>query len=126
MATLFSNIGTLANVRDTYCLLRGRALAELPCISNAYLVVEGGVITDYGAMADLKQTETLFFDKTGMDKKAVDRIVSNALTGCDDGELYLEYTQSESFPFLSKSTMICFGEGIRQCLMPPYPLIWSW
>jgi TldD protein len=50
-------------------------------------------------MADLKETESLFFAKTGMDKKAVDRIVSDALTGCDDGELYLEYTQSESFMF---------------------------
>lgn len=68
MATLFSNIGTLANVRDTYCLLRGRALAELPCISNAYLVVEGGVITDYGAMADLKRMPADFdehYDASG-------------------------------------------------------------
>ena len=50
-------------------------------------------------MADLKETETLFFAKTGMDKGAVDKIVSNALSGCDDGELYLEYCQSESFLF---------------------------
>jgi len=50
-------------------------------------------------MADLKETESLFFDKTGMDKRAVDKIVSNALAGCDDGELYLEYCQSESFLF---------------------------
>ncbi len=50
-------------------------------------------------MADLKTTDTLFFDKTGMDKSSVSRIVSNALQGCDDGELYLEYCQSESFTF---------------------------
>lgn len=50
-------------------------------------------------MADIKVTDTLFFTKTGMDKGAVDRIVSDALTGCDDGELYLEYCQSESFTF---------------------------
>ncbi len=50
-------------------------------------------------MADLKTTDTLFFDKTGMDKNAVNRIVSNALQGCDDGELYMEYCQSESFTF---------------------------
>ncbi|MCC6914348.1 MAG: metalloprotease TldD [Rhodospirillaceae bacterium] len=50
-------------------------------------------------MADLKTTDTLFFDKTGMDKGSVSRIVSNALQGCDDGELYLEYCQSESFTF---------------------------
>jgi TldD protein len=50
-------------------------------------------------MADLKTTDTLFFDKTGMDKNAVSRIVTNALEGCDDGELYMEYCQSESFTF---------------------------
>ena len=50
-------------------------------------------------MADMKVTENLFFDKTGMDKKAVDRIVADALKGCDDGELFLEYAQSESFLF---------------------------
>ncbi|MGE3334371.1 MAG: metalloprotease TldD [Rhodospirillaceae bacterium] len=50
-------------------------------------------------MADLKTTDSLFFDKTGMDKSAVNRIVSNALQGCDDGELYMEYCQSESFTF---------------------------
>ena len=50
-------------------------------------------------MADLKTTDNLFFAKTGMDTGAVDRIVSDALNGCDDGELYLEYCQSESFTF---------------------------
>src|ERR1700749_2145530 len=50
-------------------------------------------------MADLKVTDTLFFAKTGMNKGAVDRIVGDALAGCDDGELFLEYCQSESLGF---------------------------
>ena len=50
-------------------------------------------------MADLKITDSLFFDKTGMDKSAVNEIVSDALQGCDDGELFMEYCQSESFLF---------------------------
>jgi TldD protein len=50
-------------------------------------------------MADMKVTENLFFSKTGMDKAAVDRIVGDALSGCDDGELFMEYAQSESFLF---------------------------
>jgi TldD protein len=50
-------------------------------------------------MADLKVTDSLFFDKTGMDKGAVDGIVSDALQGCDDGEFFMEYCQSESFLF---------------------------
>jgi TldD protein len=50
-------------------------------------------------MADMKVSDSLFFAKTGMDKGAVDRIVGEALKGCDDGELFLEYAQSESFLF---------------------------
>jgi TldD protein len=50
-------------------------------------------------MADIAVTEGLFFTKTGMDKHGVERIVGDALKGCDDGELYLEYCQSESFSF---------------------------
>jgi len=50
-------------------------------------------------MADIALTEGLFFTKTGMDKGNVDRIVGDALKGCDDGELYLEYCQSETFSF---------------------------
>ncbi len=50
-------------------------------------------------MADIKITDNLFFNKTGMNKDAVERTVGDALKGCDDGELYLEYCQSESFFF---------------------------
>src|SRR6185436_12846911 len=50
-------------------------------------------------MADLKVTDNLFFSKTGMDRRAVEKIVGDSLKGCDDGELFLEYTQSESFMF---------------------------
>jgi TldD protein len=41
----------------------------------------------------------LFFSRTGMDLGRVQSIVDGALTGVDDGELYLEYSQSESFAF---------------------------
>ncbi|HEX4273243.1 MAG TPA: metalloprotease TldD [Rhizomicrobium sp.] len=41
----------------------------------------------------------LFFTRTGMDPQAVQRTVDQALKGADDGELFLEYSQSESFAF---------------------------
>src|ERR1700761_622096 len=50
-------------------------------------------------MADIAVTDGLFFTKTGMNKARVDSIVGDALKGCDDGELFLEYAQSESFTF---------------------------
>src|SRR5271154_1529503 len=47
-------------------------------------------------MTDLAVTDELFFERTGMDPGRVEAIVAQALAGMDDGELFLEYSQSES------------------------------
>src|ERR1700743_1282266 len=47
------------------------------------------------AMADTD----LFFSRTGMDRAKVQETVDTALKGSDDGELFLEYSQSESFSY---------------------------
>ncbi len=41
----------------------------------------------------------LFFQRAGLDQGRVERIVGGALSGMDDGELFLEYGQSEAFVF---------------------------
>ncbi len=48
-------------------------------------------------MTSLSLTDDLFFANTGMIRSAVERTVDDALGGADDGELFLEYRQSESF-----------------------------
>ncbi len=50
-------------------------------------------------MSDLARTDDLFFTRTGMDRGRVERIVADALHGTDDGELFLEWSQSESLAF---------------------------
>jgi TldD protein len=47
-------------------------------------------------MTDLAVTDALFFDRTGMDPARVEGLVNQSLASLDDGELYLEYSQSES------------------------------
>jgi imidazolonepropionase len=54
MKLLIKNIGVLAGVRLEDELLRGKALAEIPMISDAYLLLEDGIIAAYGAMSDLE------------------------------------------------------------------------
>ena len=39
---------------------------------------------------------TDFFNKTDLSKKDAENIVSDTLNKCDDGELYLENSKSES------------------------------
>ncbi len=50
-------------------------------------------------MTDLAATNELFFTRAGLDRSRVQGIVDEALQGTDDGELFLEYQQSESIVF---------------------------
>ncbi|MBL4641953.1 MAG: imidazolonepropionase [Flavobacteriaceae bacterium] len=51
MATLFKNIKELIQVRtEAVSFLSGKEMSELPTIKNAFLVVENGLIADFGAM----------------------------------------------------------------------------
>jgi len=50
-------------------------------------------------MTNLVTTDDLFFGKTGLDRDRVTDIAAEALKGVDDGELFLEYCQSESISF---------------------------
>ncbi len=44
-------------------------------------------------------TSDPFFEQAGLDRNAVQAAVDESLSGTDDGELFLEYRQSESFVF---------------------------
>ncbi|MEC8371690.1 MAG: metalloprotease TldD, partial [Pseudomonadota bacterium] len=50
-------------------------------------------------MTDLTTTDELFFTKAGLDRSRVEGLTTDALDGADDGELFLEYCQSESISF---------------------------
>ena len=47
----------------------------------------------------LATADALFFGKGGLDQKKTGKMVDQALAGCDDGELFLEYAQSEMLSF---------------------------
>ena len=50
-------------------------------------------------MSEFEVTDDLFFTRAGLDKTRTESIVENALAGMDDGELFLEYRQSEGLSF---------------------------
>ena len=52
--TLFINIAKLVNVRTSNELVRGKDLAILPILEDAFLLIEDGIITDFGAMFELE------------------------------------------------------------------------
>jgi TldD protein len=50
-------------------------------------------------MTSLSITDALFFDRAGLDRARAETILGDALSGADDGELFLEYALSESITF---------------------------
>jgi imidazolonepropionase len=68
MSILVTNIKQLVNVRSAQQLLRGKALADLPVIEDAYLVIENGLIKAFGKMDDLiheHHTMNIVYDAEG-------------------------------------------------------------
>jgi imidazolonepropionase len=68
MTTLITNIKQLVNVRDESRLLRGKGLSTLPCIENAYMIIEDSLIAEYGSMLNFKPQTSNFkqtFDSSG-------------------------------------------------------------
>lgn len=47
----------------------------------------------------LTETDRLFFGQADLERATVERLLGEALSGCDDGELYMEYQRSEGFVF---------------------------
>ncbi len=53
MKILLKNIKTLVQVRETGTeIIKGNEMKLLPCINNAYLAIENGIIVDYGTMEE--------------------------------------------------------------------------
>lgn len=47
---VYTHIKYLINARQNSHLLKGKELAELPVIEDAYLILEDGIIADFGPM----------------------------------------------------------------------------
>ena len=69
-------------------------------------------------MNPLTTTDELFFSQSGLEQGRVERLTEDALKGADDGEMYLEYSQSEALSFddgklKSASSDTSQGFGLR-------------
>ncbi len=69
-------------------------------------------------MSALTITDDLFFNRAGLDRTRAEQIVTDALKGGDDGELFLEFNQSEALAYddgklKSASFDVTQGFGLR-------------
>lgn len=101
--TLFKNIAQLVNVRTEDTLLRGKALADLPVIANAWLLIEDGSIADYGSMATMPST-------VSMVKDTVDASGSFILPAWCDSHTHLIFAATREEEFVDKIKGLTYTE----------------
>ena len=95
MQTLITNIALLVNTRTENSLLRGKALAELPCIENAFLVIEDGLIKDYGSMQSISNLQLALSNQ-------IDAKGATVLPTWVDSHTHLVFAASRENEFVDK------------------------
>jgi imidazolonepropionase len=99
---LIYNIKQLVGVRPVSRMLRGRALAELPVIDDAWVLVEGGEIAGFGTMAKVPR---------GIDgESAVDASGRLVLPAWCDSHTHLVYAGSREGEFVDKIRGMSYSE----------------
>jgi imidazolonepropionase len=102
-STLLTNIKQLVNVREQTPVLRGKALAELPCIHNAYLLIEDDTIAQYGSMASISNKQWAVGNVIDASGKII------LPTWCDS-HTHLVFAASRESEFIDKIKGLSYAE----------------
>ena len=102
MRTLITNIKSLVQVEDQKRIaVCGEAMANLNCIDNAYLIIEGDQIIDFGQMKDLQETNA---------EKIVDANNRFVLPSFCDSHTHLVYAGSREIEYIDKIKGLSYEE----------------
>ena len=96
MTTLITNIQQLIGTREETILLRGAALANLPSIENAFVLIEDGIIAEYGAMYELE------LKVPQLPKAIIDAAGQFVLPCWCDSHTHLVFAKSREEEFIDK------------------------
>lgn len=102
-AQLITNIKLLVNTRDQQKVLRGAELADLPCIENAFLIVEDDEIAAFGKMDTPGAPASGFtnvYDATGQ----------LVLPAWCDSHTHLVFASSRESEFIDKIRGLSYAE----------------
>ncbi len=103
MTTILINIRQLIGTRTVSTVLRGKALSALPLIDNAYLVIEDGIISEYGSMADLPARYLL-------QNNILDIQGGNVLPAWCDSHTHIVFAGSREGEFVDKIRGLSYEE----------------
>ena len=101
-STLITNIKLLVNTREQNQLLRGKELSQLPCIENAYLLLEDDTIAQYGRMEDLSTVSS--------QPSTTDASGQFVLPAWCDSHTHLVYAASREDEFIDKINGLSYAE----------------
>ena len=109
MSILITNIKKLVNTRQQNQLLRGKELAKLPCIENAFLLVENDIIAGYGSMNEL-QTKNYPQDTAYKPKTTIDASGQFVLPTWCDSHTHLVFAASREEEFVDKIKGLSYAD----------------
>ena len=102
MTTVFTNIKLLVNTREKSELLYGRELQSLPCVENAYLVVEDDEIADFGPMSK--------FTGSRSGSNSIECLGKMILPCWCDSHTHVVFAESREQEFLDKIKGLSYAE----------------
>lgn len=104
MTILIRNIASLFNVRSENKLLRGKELAILPQLDSAYLILENGLIADFGRMENLQSVRSDSFEKI------IDASGQFILPAWCDSHTHIVFSGSREHEFVDKINGLTYAE----------------
>jgi imidazolonepropionase len=119
---LIYNIKQLVNARRESRLLRGPELAELPCVDDAWVLIEDDEIADYGAMSEMPEAlarmigeRSASTDGAGMgglavEGQAIDAMGRLVLPAWCDSHTHLVFAGSREGEFVDKIRGLSYAE----------------
>ncbi len=103
-SSVITNIKQLINVREQNELLRGTALAKLPVIEDAFILIEDGIIADYGAMYELE------LKVPQLPKHIIDADGQFVLPTWCDSHTHIVFAKSREEEFIDKINGLSYAE----------------
>jgi imidazolonepropionase len=100
-STLVTNISQLVNVRTENILLKGKQLADLPTIQNAWLLIEDGIIAGYGSMP---------YEPTKKPEKVIHAQGAALLPAWCDSHTHLVFAATREDEFVDKIKGLSYAE----------------
>jgi imidazolonepropionase len=104
MNLLITNIHHLINVREEIKLLRGKELADLPVIENAYMQIENGLIKGYGKMSSVGKRES------SVSEVVIDAKGASILPTWCDSHTHIVFAASREEEFVDKIKGASYAE----------------